>query len=129
MPSLTKFIDVAVPVNTALTSRPSSSPSAYFMSGAQTITQTDDTPSHWVTKVGGHPRVRHGHTRTTSGRAAAWKITEGTTRSGMVTFHRLTRTSALRPAELDPAAVLDARVPASLARLGPRVIGGTCVRG
>jgi uncharacterized membrane protein len=102
MPSVTKSIDVAVPVTTAYNQWTQFESFPHFMGGVETITQTDDTHSHWVTKIGGVTREfdtviteQHPDER------VAWKSTEGTTHAGVVTFHRLGEAETKVTVQLD----------------------------
>jgi uncharacterized membrane protein len=90
VPSVTKSINVAVPVRTAYNQWTQFETFPRFMKGVESVQQTDDTHSHWVTKVGGVRREfdteiteQHPDDR------VAWKSTDGTTHAGVVTFHRL----------------------------------------
>ena len=90
MPSVTKSIDVSVPVHTAYNQWTQFETFPHFMGGVESVTQTDDTHSHWVTKIGGV--TREFDTEITEQHAderVAWKSTDGTTHAGVVTFHRL----------------------------------------
>jgi uncharacterized membrane protein len=90
MPSVTKSIDVKVPITTAYNQWTQFETFPNFMGGVESITQTDDTHSHWITKIGGVTREfdtviteQHPDER------VAWTSTEGTDHAGVVTFHRL----------------------------------------
>jgi uncharacterized membrane protein len=90
VPSVIKSIDVSVPVGTAYNQWTQFESFPQFMGGVESIAQTDDTHSHWVTRVGGVTREfdtviteQHPDER------VAWKSTDGTTHAGVVTFHRL----------------------------------------
>jgi uncharacterized membrane protein len=72
------------------------------MGGAERITQTDDTHSHWLTKIGGVSRefdtvVTEQH----PDERVAWKSTQGTEHAGVVTFHRLSDTETKVTVQLD----------------------------
>ena len=91
MAQVQESVDVDVPVRTAYNQWTQFESFPQFMDGVVSITQTDDTHSHWVTKVGGLTREfdtviteQHPDER------VAWKSTGGETQhAGVVTFHRL----------------------------------------
>ena len=90
MPSVTKSIDVAVPVSVAYNQWTQFETFPRFMGGVESIRQTDETHSHWVTKVGGVAREFDTEiTEQHPDERVAWKSTDGTTHAGVVTFHRL----------------------------------------
>ena len=90
MPSVTKSIDVSVPVATAYNQWTQFESFPHFMGGVESIVQTDDTHSHWVTKVGGVTREFDTEiTEQHPDERVAWKSTDGTAHAGVVTFHRL----------------------------------------
>ena len=90
MPSVTESIDVAVPVQTAYNQWTQFESFPFFMGGVESIAQTDDRHSHWVTKVGGVTREFDTEiTEQHPDERVAWKSTDGTTHAGVVTFHRL----------------------------------------
>ncbi|HEV2887268.1 MAG TPA: SRPBCC family protein [Jatrophihabitans sp.] len=90
MPSVTKSIDVSVPVRTAYNQWTQFESFPHFMGGVESITQIDDTHSHWVTKIGGVTREFDTEiTEQHPDERVAWKSTDGTTHAGVVTFHRL----------------------------------------
>ena len=90
MPSVTESIDVAVPVQTAYNQWTQFESFPNFMGGVESIAQTDDTHSHWVTKIGGVTREFDTEiTEQHPDERVAWKSTDGTTHAGVVTFHRL----------------------------------------
>jgi len=102
MPSVTKSVDVAVPVTTAYNQWTQFETFPHFMGGVESITQTDDTHAHWVTKIGGVEREfdtviteQHPDER------VAWKSTDGTTHAGVVTFHRLAESETKVTVQLD----------------------------
>ncbi|PZS34560.1 MAG: cyclase [Pseudonocardiales bacterium] len=90
MANVTKSIDVDVPVSTAYNQWTQFESFPQFMGGVDTITQVDDTHTHWVTSIGGV--TREFDTKITEqhpDERVAWKSTDGTTHAGVVTFHRL----------------------------------------
>ena len=82
-----------------------------FMDGVESITQTDPTHNHWVTKVGGVTReldtvVTEQH----PDERVAWKSVGGETRhAGVVTFHRLddTHTRLMTQIDWDPEGLVE----------------------
>lgn len=90
MTSVTKSVDVAVPITTAYNQWTQFESFPEFMGGVDSITQTDDTHTHWVTSVGGVKREFDTEiTEQHPDERVAWKSTDGTTHAGVVTFHRL----------------------------------------
>lgn len=90
MPSVTKSIDVSVPVSTAYNQWTQFESFPHFMGGVESISQTDATHTHWVTKIGGVTREFDTEiTEQHPDERVAWKSTDGTTHAGVVTFHRL----------------------------------------
>jgi uncharacterized membrane protein len=102
MPSITESIDVSVPVSTAYDQWTQFETFPRFMNGVESISQTDETHSHWVTKIGGV--VREFDTEITEqhpDERVAWKSTDGTTHAGVVTFHRLDQAKTKVTVQLD----------------------------
>jgi uncharacterized membrane protein len=102
MPSVTKSIDVAVPVTTAYDQWTQFESFPYFMGGVESVTQTDATHSHWVTTIGGV--IREFDTVITEqhpDERVAWTSTEGTDHAGVVTFHRLSDAQTRVTVQLD----------------------------
>ena len=91
MSRIEESIDVDVPVRVAYDQWTQVESSPSFMDGVESITQTDPTHNHWVTKVGGATRefdtdVTEQH----PDERVAWKSVGSETRhAGVVTFHRL----------------------------------------
>ncbi|MDQ6936716.1 MAG: SRPBCC family protein [Actinomycetota bacterium] len=90
MASVTKSIDVDVPITTVYNQWTQFESFPKFMGGVESITQTDETHTHWKTKIAGVERefdtvVTEQHPE----ERVAWKSTDGTTHAGVVTFHRL----------------------------------------
>ena len=90
MPSVTKSIDVSVPVSTAYNQWTQFESFPRFMGGVESITQIDNTHAHWVTKIGGVSREFDTEiTEQHPDERIAWKSSDGTTHAGVGTFHRL----------------------------------------
>jgi len=92
MSSVTKSVDVHVPVRTAYNQWTQFESFPQFMEGVESIRQTDDRHTHWVTKVAGVRREFDAEiTEQHLDERIAWKSVGGDTRhAGVVTFHRLT---------------------------------------
>jgi uncharacterized membrane protein len=102
MPNVTKSIDVEVPVSTAYNQWTQFESFPRFMGGVESITQTDDTHSHWVTKIGGQTREFDTEiTEQHPDERVAWKSTDGTAHAGVVTFHRLSDSQTKVTVQLD----------------------------
>src|ERR1700744_1298801 len=102
MASITKSVDVDVPVSTAYNQWTQFSSFPQFMNGVDEITQVDDTHQHWKTSIGG--QQREFDTKITEqhpDERVAWKSTDGTTHAGVVTFHRLADTTNRGTVQLD----------------------------
>src|SRR4051812_24207224 len=91
MASVTESVDVHVPVRTVYNQWTQFEMFPHFMKGVESIIQTDDTHSHWKTKVGGVTREFDTEiTEQHPDERIAWKSTSGDiTHAGAVTFHRL----------------------------------------
>jgi uncharacterized membrane protein len=91
MSQVQKSIDVDVPVHAAYNQWTQFETFPQFMSGVESITQVDDTHTHWVTDIAGIEREfdaeiveQHPDER------VAWRSTGGESKhAGVVTFHRL----------------------------------------
>ena len=91
MAQVQKSIDVEVPLSTAYNQWTQFESFPQFMSGVESITQVDDTRTHWVTNIAGVEREfdaeiseQHPDER------VAWRSVGGeTTHAGVVTFHRI----------------------------------------
>ena len=91
MSTVTKSVDVHVPVRTAYNQWTQFESFPQFMDGVESITQTDDTHNHWVTKVGGVTREFDTEiTEQNPDERVAWTSTGGEAKhAGVVTFHKL----------------------------------------
>ena len=91
MASITESIDVNVPVSTAYNQWTQFETFPQFMGGVESVTQIDDTRTHWVTDIAGVEREfdaeiseQHPDER------VAWRSVGGEAKhAGVVTFHRL----------------------------------------
>ena len=90
MPSVTKSVDVCVPVTTAYNQWTQFESFPRFMDGVESVRQVDDRRTHWVTEIAGVRREFDAEiTEQHPDERVAWKSTDGTTHAGVVTFHKL----------------------------------------
>jgi uncharacterized membrane protein len=83
-------IEVDVPLRTAYDQWTQFEEFPNFMNGVHQVTQLDPTHLHWTARIGGV--VRDWDAEITEQRPderVAWRSTDGTDNSGVVTFHRL----------------------------------------
>jgi uncharacterized membrane protein len=91
-----KSVEVNVPVRVAYNQWTQFESFPEFMDGVESITQTDDTHSHWVVKVGGVKREYDTEIlEQTPDQLVSWRSTGGDTggNSGRVTFESLGATA------------------------------------
>jgi uncharacterized membrane protein len=102
MASVSKSVEVDVPVATAYNQWTQFESFPHFMGGVDEITQLSDTEQHWKTTIGGqHREFDTTITDQQPDQRIAWKSTDGTSHAGAVTFDRLTDTSTRVTVELD----------------------------
>jgi uncharacterized membrane protein len=102
MTTVTKSVDVSVPVRKAYDQWTQFESFPQFMGGVESITQNDQTHTHWKTKVGGVEREFDTEiTEQHPDERVAWKSTDGTTHAGVVTFHRLSDAETRVTVQLD----------------------------
>ena len=110
MSTIEESIDVDVPIATAYNQWTQFESFPEFMNGVESITQTDDTHTHWKTKVGGVEREfdteiteQHPEER------VAWRSTDGTTNAGVVTFHKIEQAKTRVMVQIDwaPAGLVE----------------------
>ena len=102
MPTVTKSIDVEAPVSSVYNQWTQFESFPEFMGGVDQITQTDDTHTHWKTKIGGVAREFDAEiTEQHPDQRVAWKSTDGKTHAGVVTFHRLDERKTRVTAQID----------------------------
>jgi uncharacterized membrane protein len=96
MTQIIETIDVDVPVGTAYNQWTQFESFPTFLDEVQSITQLDDTHTHWKVKVGGVEREFDAEiTEQHPDERVAWKSTGGETdHAGVVTFHKLTDESS-----------------------------------
>lgn len=90
MASVTKSIDVNVPVRAAYDQWTQFESFPEFMEGVKQVQQLDDTHLHWVADVNGKTEEWNAEvTEQIPDERVAWKSTSGQPNGGVVTFHRL----------------------------------------
>ena len=90
MPTVTKSIDVRVPISTAYNQWTQFETFPEFMGGVDQVQQLDDRRLHWKISVGGQTREFDAEvTEQHPDERVAWKSTDGKTHAGVVTFHKL----------------------------------------
>jgi uncharacterized membrane protein len=102
MTTVTKSIDVNVPIAQAYNQWTQFEDFPQFMGGVESISQLDDRRQHWKVKVGGVARefdteVTEQHPE----ERIAWKSTDGTSHAGVVTFHKLSDADTRVTVQLD----------------------------
>ena len=111
MSQVQESVDVDVPVRVAYDQWTQFESFPQFMDGVESITQIDDTRSHWVTKITGVTREFDTEvTEQHPDERVAWKSTGGdTTHAGVVTFHRLsdTQTRVMIQIDWEPEGLLE----------------------
>ena len=102
MASVQESIDVSVPVSTAYNQWTQFESFPQFMGGVDSITQTSDTSTHWVTSIGGvHREFDAEITEQHPDERVAWKSTDGKSHAGVVTFHRLDENTTRLMVQID----------------------------
>jgi uncharacterized membrane protein len=90
MASVTKSIDVHVPIKTAYNQWTQFETFPQFMGGVDQVTQLDDRHLQWTVNVGGQTREFDAEiTEQHPDERVAWKSIDGKTHAGVVTFHKL----------------------------------------
>lgn len=90
MASVTKSIDVRVPVRTAYNQWTQFEVFPRFMEGVKSVAQLDDTHLRWVAEIGGKTEQWDAViTEQIPDERIAWTSTAGAENAGVVTFHRL----------------------------------------
>jgi len=103
-------IDVERPVRTVYNQWTQFSSFPEFMGGVESVTLSDDTHTHWVTKVGGVTREFDATiTEQTPDQRIAWSSESGPTHAGVVTFHRISdgQTRIMLQMDLEPEGVVE----------------------
>ncbi|HET9140395.1 SRPBCC family protein [Actinophytocola sp.] len=105
MSSITESIDVDVDVPTAYNQWTQFESFPQFMEGVDSITQVDDTRTHWVVSAAGVRREFDATiTEQHPDERIAWRSNDGPQHAGVVTFHRLgeATTRVTAQMEIDP---------------------------
>lgn len=90
MESVTKSIDVKVPVQTAYNQWTQFESFPHFMEGVEEVRQIDDTRLRWKATIGGKTEEWDAEiTEQHPDHRVAWKSTSGADNAGVVTFHQL----------------------------------------
>jgi uncharacterized membrane protein len=90
MASITKSIDVNVPVRVAYDQWTQFESFPQFMEGVEEVQQLDDTHLHWKANIGGKESEWDAVvTEQIPDERVAWRSTSGQENAGVVTFHRL----------------------------------------
>ena len=90
MSTVTKSVDVNVPIQTAYNQWTQFEEFPRFMEGVKSVTQTDDTHLHWVAEIAGKDKEWDAEiTEQHPDERVAWTSTGGARNAGVVTFHRL----------------------------------------
>lgn len=90
MSTITKSVEVEVPVRAAYNQWTQFESFPEFMEGVERVEQLDDTTTRWTTKVAGAERKFEADiTEQEPDQRVAWKSRGETQHAGAVTFHRL----------------------------------------
>ncbi|MET4581985.1 putative membrane protein [Conyzicola nivalis] len=103
MPQVIETVDVNVPVSTAYNQWTQFETFPKFLSYVESITQTDDTLTHWKVKIGGAEREFDARiTEQHPDERVAWNSVGGDeNHAGVVTFHKLSDTETRVTVQLD----------------------------
>jgi uncharacterized membrane protein len=111
MTQIIETIDVAVPVTTAYNQWTQFESFPHFLDEVESISQTDDTHTHWKVNVGGATREFDAViTEQRPDERVAWNSVGGDTdHAGVVTFHKLSDDTTRVTAQIDwnPHGVLE----------------------
>jgi uncharacterized membrane protein len=110
MSTVTKSVDVAVPVHTAYNQWTQFEEFPQFMDGVKEIRQISDDMTHWVVEIGGvHREFDARITEQHPDERVAWTSIDGPKHAGVVTFHRLdeTHTRVTAQMDLDPEGIAE----------------------
>ena len=111
MSSIQESVDVEVPIRTAYDQWTQFESFPNFMDGVESITQTDATHTHWVTKIDGVKREFDAEiTEQLPDERVAWKSVAGEAKhAGVVTFHRLddTKTRVMIQIDWEPEGLVE----------------------
>jgi uncharacterized membrane protein len=136
MSTVTKSVDVNVPIRAAYDQWTQFEEFPRFMEGVKEVRQLDDTHLHWKAEIAGVTKEWDAEiTEQHPDERVAWKSTSGAPNAGVVTFHRLdddhTRVTLQLDVEPDGpietvgdwAGVLDRQVEEDLDRFSKHITG------
>jgi uncharacterized membrane protein len=136
MSTVTKSVDVNVPIRAAYDQWTQFEEFPRFMEGVKEVRQLDDTHLHWKAEIAGVTKEWDAEiTEQHPDERVAWKSTSGAPNAGVVTFHRLdddhTRVTLQLDVEPDGpietvgdwAGVLDRQVEEDLDRFSKYITG------
>ncbi len=102
MSSVTKSIEVNVPVHVAYNQWTQFEEFPKFMEGVQAVQQLDDTHLHWRAEIGGKEEEWDAEiTEQIPDRRIAWRSTSGTPNAGVVTFQSSAPNTTLVTLQMD----------------------------
>jgi uncharacterized membrane protein len=100
--TIAESIEFDGPVSTAYNQWTQFESFPQFTNGVESITQSDDTHTHWMVTAGGTSREFDAEiTEQHPDERVAWKSTDGTTHAGVVTFHKLSDSASKVMVQLD----------------------------
>jgi uncharacterized membrane protein len=110
MDTITRTIEVDVPIQTAYDQWTQFEDFPQFMGGVEEIRQLDDKRTHWVTKIGGVKREFDAEILVQRpDQGVSWRSLDGPTHAGRVTFAPLsdTRTEVTLAMDWEPEGVVE----------------------
>jgi uncharacterized membrane protein len=110
MSTVTKSVDVNVPIQTAYNQWTQFEEFPRFMEGVKSVTQTDDTHLHWIAEIAGKEKEWDAEiTEQHPDERVAWNSTSGAPNAGVVTFHRLddSTTRVTLQMDVEPEGVIE----------------------
>ena len=110
MDTITKSIEVDVPLQTAYDQWTQFEDFPQFMGGVESVTQLDDKRTHWVTKIGGVSREFDADILVQRpDQGVSWRSTDGTAHAGRVTFTPLgdSRTEVTLAMDWEPEGLVE----------------------
>jgi uncharacterized membrane protein len=136
MSTVTKSVDVNVPIRAAYDQWTQFEEFPRFMEGVKEVRQLDDTHLHWKAEIAGVTKEWDAEiTEQHPDERVAWKSTSGAPNAGVVTFHRLDddHTRVTLQLDVEPegpietvgdwAGVLDRQVEEDLDRFSKHITG------
>jgi uncharacterized membrane protein len=110
MSTVTKSVDVTVPIQTAYNQWTQFEEFPRFMEGVKSVTQSDDTHIRWVAEIAGKEKEWDAEiTEQHPDERIAWTSTSGARNAGVVTFHRLddNKTRVTLQMDVDPEGLIE----------------------